>query len=220
MKRFNLSFASFSSRVGLSAALASAVLVPASLMANVAYNESAVGSGDLSNTPNAPTSVSFGLGSNQVFGSTGNLGGTDRDFFTFTVPAGARLVAVEMLRGTTSAGNGSASFIGIISGNTFGATVPAGVAGAATLLGYHHYTPTEIGTDILDEIALGNASAPPIGFTPPLPAGTYSVWIQETAPGSSVNYGFDFKLVPDSGLGIWAGLGVVGLMVSGLRRSR
>ena len=45
----------------------------------------------------------------------------------------------------------------------------------------------------LEEIALGNVSAPPIGFTPPLPAGTYSVWIQETAAGSSVNYGFDFK---------------------------
>ncbi len=65
-----------------------------------------------------------------------------------------------MLRGTTSAGANSLGFVGIIGGATFGATVPAGAAGAATLLGYHHYTPSEIGTDILDEIAWGNAGAP------------------------------------------------------------
>lgn len=188
-------------------------------MANLAYDEGV--SGDLSNSQNAPDPVSFVVGNNLVYGTTGNAASViDRDFFTFVVPAGAQLVAIEVLDGTTSAGGGNRSFIGLISGATFGASIPSGVAGAATLLGYHHYDPSEIGTDILDNIAVGNISAPPIGFTPPLPAGTYSVWIQETAPNSSVAYGFNFKLVPDSGLGIWAGLGALGMAFLKARRTR
>lgn len=33
------------------------------------------------------------------------------------------------------------------------------------------------------------------GFTPPLPSGTYSFWVQEASAGT-VNYGFNFVIIP------------------------
>lgn len=209
------------SRLRLSALGLAAMLAPASLLANAVHSEAV--SGDFSGNPDSPTPVTFSVGDNEVTGTTGNTASVvDRDFFTFTVPADSRLVSITMLQGTTSAGPGNKSFIGIIAGNSFGATIPAGPAGAATLLGYHHYEPSEVGTDILDDIGVGLSFAPPIGFTGPLSAGTYSAWIQETVADSSVSYGFNFRVasVPDSGPGIWASLGLVGLLAFRQRQAR
>src|SRR5262245_65542933 len=50
----------------------------------VIYSEAI--SGDFSNSGLTPTPVTVSAGSNQIFGTTGNVGGTDRDYFTFSVP--------------------------------------------------------------------------------------------------------------------------------------
>src|SRR5437763_402360 len=84
----------------------------ATAYAGVIYDESV--SGDLPNSGLTPKVLTVALGSNQLFGTTGNSGGTDRDYFTFTVPVGLGLSAINVLPGTTS--GGPVSFIGIQAG--------------------------------------------------------------------------------------------------------
>lgn len=153
--------------------------------AATAWNESI--SGDLSNDRLAPTVVSVGLGSNLVLGTTGNNGsGVDRDYFSFIVPDGSVLKAIQLL-GNTSV-SGGASFFALESGPQI-LTTPTG-AGVENLLGFAHYTNDEIGSDILPLIE--------IGFSGALPSGQYSAWVQDT--GGPATYGFDFQIaaVPES----------------------
>jgi len=155
--------------------------------ATIVYQESV--SGDFSNNGLTPTSISVALGSNQIFGSTGRDTSSvvDRDYLTFTVPVGALWSGLLVLPGTTTIGN--LGFIGLQAGNQV--TVATAPANAAGLLGYRHYNAADINTDILAEIGTaGNSST---GFIPPLGAGTYSLWIQETGSGTS-NYAFDIQL--------------------------
>jgi len=155
--------------------------------AGIVYQESV--SGDFSGNGLSPTSISVALGSNQVFGTTGRDANAvvDRDYLTFTVPVGALWSGLLVLPGTTTLGN--LGFIGLQAGNQV--TVATNAVNAAGLLGYRHYNAADINTDILAEIGTaGNSST---GFTPPLGAGTYSLWIQETGTGTS-NYGFDILL--------------------------
>src|SRR5687767_8149237 len=84
---------------GARLALAIAALAVGSSVAHaiVIYNESI--NGDFSNVGTTPTVVT-GLvsGSNELYGSTGNLGaGGDRDYFTFTVPAGLAWTSLTAL---------------------------------------------------------------------------------------------------------------------------
>jgi hypothetical protein len=185
--------------------------------AGVSYSEAV--SGDLSNSGLTPTSVSVGLGQNQVFGSTGRAAGVvDRDYFTLTVPAGLQLTSIVVLPGTTTAG--SVSFIGMESGNQV--TLPTSAATAAGLLGWKHYTPGN--GNILPDMAIpANGSS---GFTPPLSAGSYAFWVQELGTGS-FDYGFDFGLeavatqnVPDAGPGLLGCAAVGALVAFGRRRLR
>lgn len=195
--------------------------------AAVIWNEAI--NGDFSGNNLAPTPLgTLGIGDNEVFGSTGRnaAGVVDRDYFTFTVPAGLALGAIIVLDGTTSLGPTNISFIGISAGNMVNHD-PNVVTDALGLLGWRHYAgapnpQSDIGINILGEIG-----SPPIqppagvpgatGFTPPLPAGAYSVWIQETATGSA-NYGFDFVLVPEpaSAAALLTGL----VFLAALRRRR
>jgi len=88
---------------------------------------------------------------------------------------------------------------------------------AAGLLGGDNYGPAEIGTDILAKMGIADLGA--TDFTPPLGAGDYAVWIQETDPGSFA-YHFDFVLAavpePASGAVVLTGLALLGM----LRRHR
>lgn len=197
-------------RFGL-ASLAVALTAPLALQAaNISYDESV--SGDLSTVPSSPTGISLLIGDNEVHGTTGRAvagGPVDRDFFRIAIPTGWQLSGIEVLRGTTSAGAGSLSFLGLVKASDFGATAPTD---PAALLGYHHYSPTEIGTDILDDLG---AAAGAQGFSGALGAGTYSFWVQETAV-SSVDYAFNLKVsrvstVPDAGPQGWLGFATLGM---------
>jgi len=188
-------------------ALASAALIAhaAPAMAQ-GYNEGV--SGDLSNSPTAPTPVSLSTGSNLIIGTTGRLTANDpidADYFTFTLSAGQVLDSITVLEGTTAIG---LALIGIDSGNQV--TVPG--PGATGLLGWTHYDTGDIGTNILDDMSVPNMGSSGFGI---LGEGTYSVWIQEASPGPLDTYRFDFAIreVPEAST--WAmmlaGFGFIGL---------
>lgn len=152
------------------------------------YNEAV--SGDLSNSGLSPTALTFSEGSNQVIGETGRgSSGTDRDYFTFTVPFGLALTAITPLSGTVS--GGPVAFIGLQAGNQV--TLPTSSMSAAGLLGWHHYSASDVGVNILNVMAIPAEGSS--GFTPPLGSGSYSIWIQEFAAGT-FPYQFDFTLAP------------------------
>jgi hypothetical protein len=174
--------------------------------AAVAYDESV--SPDLSGNGLSPTFISLVAGSNQIFGATGNPGtGTDRDYFSITVPSGFLLSQFTLLPGTAVLGN--STFLGVQSGSQV--TVPFNAPSAAGLLGAMHYTGAQVGTNILP--ALGNPLAGSTGFTSPLAAGNYSFWVQDFGAGS-VPYAFDLVVsgVPEPAIPamMLAGLGIVG----------
>jgi hypothetical protein len=167
-----------------------AVFGSSGALAATAWDESV--QGDLSNDGLNPTAVTFTSGSNQVLGTAGNAGsGVDRDYFKITVPPGQQLSSITPLVGTTV--SGSVSFIGVQAGPQL--TVSPSGAGSEALLGWTHYGPGDINHDILRFIS------------GPLPEGTYSFWVQDTA--GPVTYAFDFEITPlgnagDAPLPLWA----------------
>jgi hypothetical protein len=114
----------------------------------------------------------------------------DLDYFTVTVPVGQVLAALNVLPGTLGAG-AIGSFIAIFLGPT--AVDPLSATSIDTL-GYYLYRTADIGTDILDDMGIFNFNGtnPSIGFTPPLPSGDYTVWIQEGFRGT---FPYNFELV-------------------------
>ncbi len=185
-------------------------LVPA----DVIYNESV--SGDLSNAGLAPTVLTVSPGSNELFGTTGksDAGVVDRDYFWFTVPAGSVLSSLVLTPGTQTLGPLGASFIGIEAGPQV--TVSTSATDATGLLGWVHYDTSDIGKNILP--LMGSSGLGATAFTPPLPTGTYSFWVQEASVGT-VNYGFDFVTTPTPEPKCWTLL-LTGLILLGTCRIR
>lgn len=135
----------------------------------IAWNEAV--NGEFSKNQLAPTPVTFISGGNDILGTDGPSGASgpfNPDYFNFTVPAGLALTAVMVLPGTMSAGPDNVSFIGIQAGTqiTHVMTSPPSAAG---LLGWWHFGPGDIGTDILPEMGIPAQGSS--GFTPPLVAG-------------------------------------------------
>ena len=146
-------------------------------------------SGDLANVGTAPTAVSLVAGSNIVRGTTGRSAGiVDRDYFSFTLPAGLQLDTLTVLPGTTFVTPSDVGFIAVQAGPQV--TVNPTGGSAAGLLGWVHYSENDVGSDILGLIGIGFGAS---GYATPLPAGTYSFWIQDTATGRA-NYNFDFSV--------------------------
>jgi hypothetical protein len=169
--------------------LASAFLYGTVAHGDTIYNESI--SGDVSNSGLTPTLLPVSLGSNDVFGTTGKNAttGVDRDYFTFTIPQGQYLTAITVLPGTQTLGPLGDSFIGIESGPEV--TVSTAATTATGLLGWFHYDTGDIGANILP--LMGTSGLGSTGFTAPLPAGTYSFWVQEGNVGT-VPYGLEFTV--------------------------
>ena len=179
-------------------ALALALTGAGAARGGVIYDESS--SGDLSNSGLTPTLLSVSLGSNELFGTTGKSpsGVIDRDYFTFTVPVGMDLSAITLLPGTQTLGTLGESFIGVEAGSEV--TVLTSATDATGLLGWYHYTTGDIGTNILP--LMGEAGLNATDFTPPLPSGTYSFWVQEASAGT-VAYGIDFTVTATPEPGYW-----------------
>jgi hypothetical protein len=155
-----------------------------------AWDESV--NGDLSNNYLAPTPLSFVLGSNHVIGTTFRSPSTnliDYDIFTFTVAPGSVLSAVVV---TSVSISSTFSFFGITNGSALAVNPDTvnSTQNATGLLGWTHYTNGDAGMNILPRIGTGPGAT---GFTPPLGAGPYSVWLQETS-SLPTNYNFDFQI--------------------------
>jgi hypothetical protein len=175
------------------ALLASAFLYGTAAHGSTIYNETV--SGDLSNSFSAPTLLTVSFGANDVLGSTGKSATTgviDRDYFTFTVAPGLELTGVTVLPGTQTLGPLGDSFIGVESGTML--VNPQTAVDATGLLGWDHYGTNDTGVNILP--LMGISSMNSTGFSGPLPAGTYSFWVQEATVGS-VNYGLEFTVAPE-----------------------
>jgi hypothetical protein len=159
--------------------------------------------GDLSGNRLVPTDLGDLAAGSSTVTATSVAG--DREYFTLVVPAGHQLDAIVLGSYTTSAN--SLSFVGLQSGATF-TELPTGT-NVANLLGWTHFGAAQVGTSILDDIGLGFGAQ---GFAPPLPAGAYTFWTQETG-ASPATYGLDFQvsLVPEPGTALLVALGLAGL---------
>lgn len=79
------------------------------------------------------------------------------------------------------------SFIGLQAGGTF--PEPPTGTNVANLFGWHHFSSTDAGSDMLDDIGAGPGS---IGFSGPLAASAYTFWAQDF--GFQADYSMDFVL--------------------------
>ena len=171
------------------------VVCALSSMAAVAGGYSENKSGDLSGDRKMPTAISLDVGSNKISGkfgarSTGTGTEVDLDYFKIKIAPGQELSAIVL--GTATDVGASVSFISLQAGKIM--TVPPDTQTPAKLLGWSHFSTSDEGTDILPDIGAGLGA---IGFTPPLGAGTYTFWVQETAV-CSCDYQFNFKVSPAS----------------------
>src|SRR5882724_1688564 len=114
------------------AAVLASVAVAGGAHAATIWDEAS--NGDLSNDGLSPTPLVMSVGSNRVLGTTGNSGqGTDRDYFKFTVPVGAKLTSIVLLPNTAI--SGSVSFIGIQAGPQLTVTPTGGGVESLIALG-------------------------------------------------------------------------------------
>jgi len=171
------------------------------------WNESI--DGDLSNDGLAPSVVMLQLGSNPLRGS---FGAPDRDYLAVTVPQGLQLHALRYGAGMVL--GGVRSFIGVQAGPQL--TVLPTTETADGLLGWAHFQDAVVGTDLLPDIGAGYGAS---GFSGPLPAGTYTFWIQETSREPGLAFAFDLEVsaVPEPA-SAWLLLGGMGWLL--LRRSQ
>ena len=151
--------------------------------------------GDLSDDPNMPTAFPLTPGDNTL--SATSQGG-DLEYFLATVPSGHQLSAIVLDDYSNSFG---VSFIAVQPGSLF--TEPPTGTNPANLLGYYLFGADDLGTDILDDMGMATDAQ---GFTPPLPAGDFTYWSQET--GNAVTYTYRFQVTPvpePTGIALWSG---------------
>ena len=177
--------------------LAALSCVPTASWAAFAYDESV--DGDLSGDGLNPTVLDAGVGVNTL---TGSISPDDLDYLTFNIAAGLQLDAIMLVSFSTD----DVGFIGVMNGATF--TEPPSDPDVANLLGWVHFGPDLVGTDILDDMGLGDGA---IGFTPPLPSGDYSFWIQQLNNDTDYELQFVVSAVPLPAALPLLGWGLLGL---------
>ncbi|MEZ6014439.1 MAG: hypothetical protein R3F49_04945 [Planctomycetota bacterium] len=143
------------------------------------YDE--VNDGDLSDSGNAPTPIPYWFPGDITISATqqGNAAGRDIDYFTVTIPAG---FAITELRVNSYVGSpNDNAFLGVQAGAAV--TVNPQAPTPTPLLGGTVYGAADIGNNILPRMG---TLAGAIGFAPPLLAGQYSFWLNQTGAPSTV----------------------------------
>jgi hypothetical protein len=186
--------------------------------AAVVWNESV--NGDLSNSGTTPNSFTLGVGTSSVVGNV-NGSGDSQDWVEVNIPAGLQLSSYTLASYQSTDAQG---FTGVQAGSSFvGSAFSAG-----SYLGYTHYgtaaqngslpAVNNIGTNLLPIMGDNvNQSPGSLGFTAPLPSGSYTFLIQQL--GASTSYQFDFGVtsVPEpTSLGLLGG----GMLFAGFSRAR
>ena len=170
---------------GLSVTLGLAVLASASAHGGIiAFDEAR--DGDASDNRFAPTIVGLTAGVNTIRGLSGQSPTPDvhdLDYITFTVPDGFRLD--NFMLQSASVG-GAFSFVGLQAGPII--TIPADWTSVESpLLGWAHFGSADVGLDLLPAMATSPGS---VGFSGPLGAGTYALWIMELNTSEPYTYSF------------------------------
>jgi hypothetical protein len=158
--------------------LLAAMAVPAN--AAVIWNESI--NGDLSSSEAAPTSISFGVGTNSILGGVSGSP-LDRDYITFTIAPGQTLSHVNLI----SFGPDNPAFTAFNSGST--SFIPSGATNGSFLSGIH-ITSADVGFDLMPFYDTRNVTTNSLA-SPSLGPGTYCWMIQQTSPVTQ-NYSIDF----------------------------
>ena len=162
------------------AALTCALAAPA-----LAGDYDEVVDGDLSGDRLAPTVLALAPGSNVVTATQqGDAFGRDVDYLTIVVAPGSRLARLDCLNFIENVPS-NLGFIGVQQGPVF--TTPFDNTEAFDLFGGIVYGSFSVGLDILPQVGtLGGAT----GFVPPLPAGSYTWWFNQTGDPSTVTLDF------------------------------
>lgn len=153
------------------------------LTAHAGWDESTLG--DLSDLHNAPTAVPFVAGVNLVTGRMGAVptGGLDADIFTFTVPVGSTLTAIDLVSFAPDGPDGSGSFLALSAGTS----IDSGDSN-------NHLSNLLVSVPGPLLPLMANPTFGGTGVFGPLEPGDYTFWFQETA--TTVSYQFSFTLTP------------------------
>ncbi|MEY2715050.1 MAG: hypothetical protein RIT24_1393 [Planctomycetota bacterium] len=173
-------------------AIALATVIRATAAADlIAFDETR--DGDASDDRFTPTAVMLGLGTNTIRGFSGQsptVDVHDLDYITFTVAEGFQLNSFTLQAASVG---GAFSFVGLQAGPII--TIPADWTSLETpLLGWAHFGSADVGQDLLPYMAVSPGS---VGFTGPLLAGTYALWIMELdTEQHSYSFGLGVAMVP------------------------
>ncbi len=165
------------------------------------WNE--VTQGDLSDDRFNPTTLNLTEGSNILFGvidGDDGMGNIDRDYFSVTVPQGHVLARIDLLLYFS---DDFGAFLGIQPGPIF-PNDPDTVQ-PEDLLGWVVFGPSNEGGDLLLAMSVNGQT-----FTPPLAAGTYTLWAQQLDSFTEWTPDFVVEAVPAPGALAVMGLGLVG----------
>lgn len=168
--------------------------------------------GDFSDNHLTPTPLVLAAGQSEINGRIEDGGGgahLDLDYFSLTIPAGHRLESMVLL---TYLSPDAAAFLAVQPGPIFPQS-PDDITGGDQLMGWVHFGPSYLGLDLLPFMAANGS-----GFTPPLPAGAFSFWAQQTDDLTEYTLLLDVQPVPAPAAAI-AGL-LLGLGTRTRRQSR
>ena len=207
------------------AAVVSALLLSSGVVTHgaIVFDESAMGSFDLSDDNMSPTDLGFFIsGAGGASRANSVLGETDSgapDIFTFQIVGGDQLDTLTLSRYQNGDSN---MFVAISAGdmfpNDFAEINDSAFGDTSQWLGGSIIGISDIGSDVLPLVAAGNIGT---GFSIPLGPGQYTFYIQQTGPQTL--YTLDFNVssasaVPEpSSLGVMSCAALGGL---GIRRIR
>lgn len=155
-----------------------ATLLASPLSAATIFDELAL-SPDASDLPGSPTPLGpLVPGNNEITLSVGN---GDTDYLTLEVPPGFRLSALYLTFFDFGLNPGNVGFIGYQDGPVITPDFPAPADIAYYLYGSADVSSPGTPLDLLDRLQTTSAVTNPADFGGSLPAGTYTVWVNETA---------------------------------------